>query len=77
MLLHKDKISIKVISLILNGIFVVTITLFILDCDTSFEIKSQIVKTLTYFGLILLSPVVLVWNLFTFKLLIKVSHLLL
>jgi hypothetical protein len=57
----------KHISRFLNGIFILTICLFILDALTSFEIKSQIIKSFTYFGIIILSPLTLIWNLLNFK----------
>ncbi len=57
----------KYISTILNGIFILTILLFALDGLTSFEIKSQAIKSFTYFGIMMLAPLTLIWNLWTFK----------
>jgi len=57
----------KYISRILNGIFILTVGLFILDVLTSFEIKSQMIKSFTYFGIMILSPIILIWNLWYFK----------
>ena len=55
------------ISTILNGIFILTVVLFLLDGITSFEIKNQLVKSYTYFGIMVLTPPTLVWNMWTFK----------
>lgn len=57
----------KYISALLNGIFILTILLFILDGLTSFEIKQQAIKSFTYFGIMILTPLVLIGNLLTFK----------
>jgi hypothetical protein len=57
----------KNISTILNGIFILTILLFVLDGLTSFEIKSQTIKSFTYFGIMVLTPLTLIWNLWAFK----------
>ncbi|RIJ42329.1 hypothetical protein [Pontibacter oryzae] len=57
----------KYISTVLNGIFILTTLLFALDGLTSFEIKSQAIKSFTYFGIIVLTPLTLIWNLWTFK----------
>jgi hypothetical protein len=52
----------------INGIFILTVLLFLLDGLTSFEIKSQPVKSFTYFGMMLLTPLSLIGNLWHFKL---------
>jgi hypothetical protein len=57
----------KNISRILNGIFILITLLFILDVTTSFEIKSQTVKSFTYFGIMIFTPLILVWNLWHYK----------
>ncbi len=57
----------KYISTILNGIFILTMLLFVLDRLTSFEIKSQAIKSFTFFGIMVLTPLTLIWNLWTFK----------
>ncbi len=57
----------KYISILLNGIFILTILLFILDGLTSFEIKNQLIKSFTYFGIMILTPATLIWNLWKFK----------
>ena len=51
----------------LNGIFILTMLLFFLDALTVFEIKSQTVKLFASFGILLLAPLTLLWNLLTFK----------
>ena len=55
------------ISILLHRIFVLTVLLFVLDGLTSFEIKSQAIKSFTYFGLLVLAPMTLIWNLWTLK----------
>lgn len=57
----------KYISRILNGIFILILLLFVLDMLTSFEIKSQTIKSFAYFGIMALSPLTLLWNLWAFK----------
>jgi len=57
----------KYISRILNGFFVLILLLFVLDMLTSFEIKSQTIKSFAYFGIMALSPFTLLWNLWAFK----------
>lgn len=57
----------KYISRFLNGILILIIGLFLLDGLTSFEIKSQLIKSFTYFGIMILTPLTLIWNLFSFK----------
>ena len=57
----------KYISSLLNGIFILTVLLFVFDGLTSFEIKNQAIKSFTYFGVIVLTPLTLVWNLCTLK----------
>ncbi|MCK0158942.1 hypothetical protein MWU65_17275 [Cellulophaga sp. F20128] len=51
----------------LNGILILIIGLFLLDGLTSFEIKSQLIKSFTYFGIMILTPLTLICNLFSFK----------
>ena len=53
----------KYISRLLNLVFIMVFVLFVLDAFTSFEIKNQTIKSFSYFGLMLLSPLVLFWNL--------------
>ncbi|MCF6361491.1 MAG: hypothetical protein L3J29_12110 [Cyclobacteriaceae bacterium] len=57
----------KYISKILNEIFILTILLFVLEGLTSFEIKSQAIKSFTYYGIMALTPLTLIWNLWTCK----------
>ena len=57
----------KHISVILDGIFALIILLFILDALTSFEIKSQVIKSFTYFGIMILTPIIILWNLLNIK----------
>ncbi|MEE9406965.1 MAG: hypothetical protein V3V28_02700 [Polaribacter sp.] len=51
----------------LNRIFILIVGLFVLDGLASFDIKSQIIKSVTYFGIMILTPLVLIWNLWHFK----------
>lgn len=57
----------KYISTLLNGIFILIFLLFVFDGLTSFEIKNQAIKSFTYFGLMILIPIILVWNLWALK----------
>ncbi len=57
----------KYISTLLIGIFILTVLLFMLDGLTSFEIKSQTIKSFTYFGIMVLTPLTLMWNLWNLK----------
>ncbi|HZK70252.1 MAG TPA: hypothetical protein VFD03_01870 [Clostridia bacterium] len=52
---------------ILNGIYVLIIILFLLDSLTSFDIKSQLLKTFVYLGLLIGTPLTLTWNFFVLK----------
>jgi hypothetical protein len=52
---------------ILNGIYVLIIILFLLDSSTSFDIKSQLLKTFVYLGLLIGTPLTLTWNFFVLK----------
>lgn len=55
------------ISTILNGIFLLALLLFAVDGQTSLEIKSQTIKSFAYFGIIILAPLTLIWNIWTVK----------
>jgi len=57
----------KYISTFLNGIFVSTIILLMLDVLTPIEIKNQLIKSFAYYGILLLSPSILIWSLLTYK----------
>ncbi|RKF03997.1 hypothetical protein C8N26_1629 [Tenacibaculum lutimaris] len=57
----------KYTSTLLNGIYILTIILFVFDWLTSFEIKNQAIKSFSYFGVMVLTPLTLVWNLWAFK----------
>lgn len=59
----KAVMKIKHVSIILNGIYMLIVGLFILDATTPFDIKSQIVKSSVYFGLLLLTPIIFLWKL--------------
>jgi hypothetical protein len=52
---------------ILNIIYGLTVALFLLDSLTSFDIKSQGLKTFIYIGLLIGTPLTLVWNLLVIK----------
>jgi hypothetical protein len=44
-----------------------TVLLFLLDGLTSFDIKNQILKSFVYFGFLIGTPTILLWNLFSIK----------
>ncbi len=52
---------------ILNIIYVLTVVLFLLDSLTSFDIKSQPLKSVVYFGLLIGTPLTLIWNAIVLK----------
>ncbi|ARS33971.1 hypothetical protein CA264_00140 [Pontibacter actiniarum] len=45
----------------LNGLFMLVLTVCLMDLFSSFKIKSQAVKSFSYVGLLVLLPVLLVW----------------
>ncbi|MFM6994593.1 MAG: hypothetical protein ACKOWO_05725 [Sediminibacterium sp.] len=56
---------------ILNSIYGLTVVLFLLDGFTSFDIKSQSIKSFVYFGLFIGTPLTLIWNYFVIQTLSK------
>lgn len=52
------------ISTLLNGLYIGFVALFLLDAATSFDIKSQPIKSVVYYGLIAFSPIVFVWHMY-------------
>ncbi len=52
---------------ILNIVYCLTVLLFLLDGFESMEIKNQILKRFIYFGLLIETPIILLWNLFAVK----------
>jgi len=52
---------------ILNIIYGLTVVLFLLDSLTSFDIKSQSIKSFVYFGLLIGTPLTLIWNAWAIK----------
>jgi hypothetical protein len=51
----------------LNTIYGLTVVLFLLDSLTSFDIKSQSIKSFAYFGLLIETPLILIWNAWVIK----------
>ena len=51
----------------MNIIYCLTVVLFLLDGLTSFDIKNQILKSFVYFGFLIGTPTILLWNLFVIK----------
>ena len=51
----------------MNIIYGLTVALFLLDSLTSFDIKSQDLKTFVYIGLLIGTPLTLIWNAVTIK----------
>lgn len=58
----KNMIIKETTTKILNVIYCLTVLLFLLDSLTSFNIKSQALKTIIYFGILIGTPLVLIWN---------------
>ena len=52
---------------ILNIIYGLTVVLFLLDGLTSFDIKSQGIKSFFFFGLLIGTPLTLIWNAWIIK----------
>jgi hypothetical protein len=52
---------------ILNIIYGLTVVLFLLDGLTGFDIKSQSIKSFVYFGLLIGTPLTLIWNFLVIK----------
>jgi hypothetical protein len=52
---------------ILNFIYGTIILLFLLDGLTSFDIKNQTIKYCVYYGALIGSPFILIWNIFAIK----------
>jgi hypothetical protein len=52
---------------IFNIIYVLIVTLFVLDVFTGFDIKNQGLKSFVYFGYIIGTPLIFTWNLLAFK----------
>lgn len=57
----------KSMTKILNTIYILIVLLFLLDILPSFDIKSQSIKSLVYYGLIIGTPLTLIWNLIILK----------
>lgn len=51
----------------LNIIYGLNVVLFLLDSLTSFDIKSQSLKSFVYFGLLIGTPLTLIWNAIVIK----------
>ena len=54
-----------------NVIYCLTVLLFLLDSYTSFDIKNQTLKTVVYFGILIGTPLTLIWNLVVIKTSVK------
>lgn len=54
-------------SKILNGLYYLTVLLCFLDGLTSFDIKSQTIKSFVYFGILIGTPLIFIWNIFSIK----------
>lgn len=52
---------------ILNIVYCLTVLLFLLDGLTSFDIKSQVIKSFVYLGVMVGIPLTLIWNSFANK----------
>ena len=51
----------------MNIVYCLTVLLFLLDGLTSFDIKSQVIKSFVYFGVMVGIPLTLIWNSFAGK----------
>ena len=57
----------KQISIFLNSIFILILLLFVFDTLTAFEIKNQAIKSFVYIGIMIVTPIVLIWNIWFLK----------
>jgi hypothetical protein len=55
----------------LNMLYCIVVLLFFLDGFTGFDINAQAIKTFVYIGLLVGSPVMLVWNFFVIDPILK------
>ncbi|HSZ24708.1 MAG TPA: hypothetical protein VK766_03270 [Cytophagaceae bacterium] len=51
----------------LNILFIATVLLFTLDNSKDFDIKNQAIKSIVYIGLLIETPLILIYNFFIFK----------
>lgn len=58
---------IKKLTIIINVVYSLILLLFLLDNLKSFDIKNQAIKSFVYFGFLIESPLILIWNLFLLK----------
>lgn len=54
---------IKKTSAIINWLYILIVIFFLLDGFTPFDIRSQLLKSIIYFGFLIGAPLVLFWNL--------------
>lgn len=52
----------KYITQLLNSIFILMFLLFMIDALFILEIKSQVIKTFAYIGIMILAPIIIGWN---------------
>ncbi|WP_153798512.1 hypothetical protein [Foetidibacter luteolus] len=57
----------KITSAAVNILFIIMVALFSIEELTNFDIKSQLLKYFVYKGLLIATPLVLMWNLFFLK----------
>lgn len=55
------------VNIFLNGVFILICIVLLLNELTSFEIKSQPIKSFVYFGVLIFTPSILILNLFVNK----------
>lgn len=67
----KDNIDLIRMTKILNIIYGLIVVLFVLDNLTSLDIKVQILKSFSYLGLLVGTPLTLIWNLIVIKTKVK------
>ena len=70
----KGKCSLFVLSI--NMVYCIIVLFFLLDEFTSFDIKNQTLKSFIYFGVLIGTPAMLFWNLFSERILLIVYPML-
>jgi hypothetical protein len=63
----RHLVTAKTIAKIIHFLYVTVIALFLLDRLTNVEIKCQFIKSFVYLGVLIGTPIILLWNVFYLK----------
>lgn len=64
---RQEKKKLTRLTTLLNVIFGLTVLLFLFDSLTPFDIRSHTIKSFVYHGLLIETPLILLWNFFALK----------